>query len=46
MVSVHESARVSLANLNEYQYTAIGKAVRKLLDGYYEKFKEETGLSG
>jgi aspartate 4-decarboxylase len=31
---------VSLANLNEYQYAAIGTAVRKLLDGYYEKFKE------
>ncbi len=37
---VHESGRVSLANLNEYQYAAIGRAVRKLLDGYYEKFKE------
>jgi aspartate 4-decarboxylase len=37
---VHESARVSLANLNEYQYAAIGTAVRKLLDGYYEQFKE------
>lgn len=40
---VHDSARVSLANLNEYQYTAIGKAVRKLLDGYHERFQKETG---
>lgn len=37
---VHESARVSLANLNEYQYAAIGTAVRKLLDRYYKQFKE------
>ncbi|MDJ0950214.1 MAG: bifunctional aspartate transaminase/aspartate 4-decarboxylase [Alphaproteobacteria bacterium] len=40
---VHESARVSLANLNEYQYAAIGTAVRRLLDSYYELFQEEIG---
>ena len=29
------SARVSLANLNESDYAAIGKAIRNLLDDYY-----------
>ncbi len=43
---VHESARVSLANLNEYQYAAIGRAVRNLLEGYYERYQEETGGKG
>lgn len=32
------SARVSLANLNETDYAAIGRATRTLLDDYYEKF--------
>jgi len=36
----HPSARVSLANLNEYEYAAIGKSIRKLLDDYYEKFSK------
>ena len=42
---VHESARVSLANLNGYQYAAIGTAVRKLLDGYHEQYRAETGAT-
>lgn len=36
----HPSARVSLANLNEYDYAAIGTSVRKLLDAYYERFQQ------
>jgi aspartate 4-decarboxylase len=36
----HPSARVSLANLNEYDYAAIGTAVRKLLDAYYARFQQ------
>ena len=33
------SARVSLANLNESDYAAIGRAIRALLDRYYARFK-------
>ncbi len=39
----HPSARVSLANLNEYDYAAIGTAVRKLLDAYYENYSNVKG---
>lgn len=39
----HPSARVSLANLNEYDYAAIGTAVRKLLDAYHEKYTDVKG---
>lgn len=35
------SARASLANLNEYQYAAIGAALRRMADDYYERFKRE-----
>ena len=38
----HRSARVSLANLNEYAYVKIGKAIRELMDSYYEKFNALT----
>ncbi|MXP57891.1 aspartate-alanine antiporter [Pantoea sp. Taur] len=41
----HPSWRVSLANLNEYDYANIGKAIRKLAREYYEKFIAETGAS-
>lgn len=34
----HPSARVSLANLSEWQYEAIGKMTRKVLDELYQKF--------
>lgn len=34
----HPSARVSLANLSEWQYEAIGKMTRKILGELYEKF--------
>ncbi|MEM7436549.1 MAG: bifunctional aspartate transaminase/aspartate 4-decarboxylase [Myxococcota bacterium] len=36
---VDPSARVSLANLTEEQYAAIGKFSRQVLDEYYEDFK-------
>jgi hypothetical protein len=36
------SARVSLANLNESDYAAIGTAIRRLLDDYYERFKNKN----
>ena len=39
----HPSGRVSLANLNEYDYANIGKAIRKLAAGYYEAFVAATG---
>ena len=35
------SARASLANLNEYQYAAIGAALRRMADEYYERYKQE-----
>jgi aspartate 4-decarboxylase len=40
---LHPSGRASLANLQEYQYAAIGKSLRKLADEYYEEFKKTTG---
>ncbi|MCF6776399.1 bifunctional aspartate transaminase/aspartate 4-decarboxylase [Thiotrichales bacterium 19X7-9] len=36
----HPSARVSLANLREYDYRQIGLSIRKLLDEHYELFKK------
>jgi aspartate 4-decarboxylase len=36
------SARVSLANLNESDYAAIGRAIRHLLDEYYARFQQES----
>lgn len=36
----HPSGRASLANLNEYQYAAIGTALRKLAAEYYEDYKK------
>ena len=41
----HPSWRVSLANLNEYDYANIGKAIRKLAREHYEKLIAETGAS-
>ena len=35
----HPAGRVSLANLNEYQYASIGRALRGMADQYYEEFK-------
>lgn len=36
----HPSARVSLANLTEVEYTRIGQAVRSLLDAYYLQYTQ------
>ncbi len=36
----HPSGRASLANLNEYEYAAIGRALRGLADEYYQQFRK------
>jgi aspartate 4-decarboxylase len=38
--TLHPSARASLANLNEYEYTKIGRIVRTLADEYFEEFQQ------
>ncbi len=35
------AGRVSLANLNEYEYALIGRSLRKLADQSYEEFKRQ-----
>jgi len=40
---LHPSGRASLANLQEYQYAAIGKSLRKLAEEYYAEFKKSAG---
>lgn len=35
------SVRVSLANLNDDAYLVIGKAIRNILDSYYERYKAQ-----
>ncbi|MEJ8852068.1 bifunctional aspartate transaminase/aspartate 4-decarboxylase [Variovorax rhizosphaerae] len=42
----HPSGRVSLANLNEYDYANIGKAVRNLADRYFAMWQAEGGKAG
>ena len=40
----HEPAgRVSLANLNEYEYAEIGRSLRRMADEFYEAFLQEKG---
>ncbi len=39
----HASGRVSLANLNESDYRQIGRAMRRLIEEYVERFNAETG---
>lgn len=39
---VDTSARVSLANLTDVEYAAIGKFTRRVLDEYYEDFKKKS----
>lgn len=41
--TTHASGRVSLANLNEYDYANIGAAIRRMASEYYEKFLAEKG---
>ncbi len=38
----HPSARASLANLNQYDYTKIGSVIRHLADEYYIEFLTST----
>lgn len=42
----HPSGRVSLANLNEYDYANIGKALRDMAADFYEQYQKETGRQG
>ena len=35
------SGRASLANLNEYEYAAIGRSLRKMADEYHAEFKKK-----
>jgi aspartate 4-decarboxylase len=37
--SLKPAGRISLANLNEYEYAAIGKSLRKMMEQYYEKYR-------
>jgi aspartate 4-decarboxylase len=39
----HASGRVSLANLNEYDYANIGRSLRKLASEYFALFEKEKG---
>ncbi|SFA86091.1 aspartate 4-decarboxylase [Collimonas sp. OK607] len=41
--TAHASARVSLANLNEYDYTNIGKSIRKLALEFHTQFEKSAG---
>jgi aspartate 4-decarboxylase len=41
---VDTSARVSLANLTEVEYAAIGKFTRQILDECYQDFKKAIVL--
>ena len=37
--TLHASARASLANLNGYDYTNMGRIIRRLADEYFEEFR-------
>lgn len=39
----HASGRVSLANLNEYDYANIGRSLRRIASEFYEAFEAEDG---
>jgi len=41
----HASGRVSLANLNEYDYANIGKSIRGMASEYFARFEQE-GAAG
>jgi aspartate 4-decarboxylase len=40
---VDTSARVSLANLTDFQYQAIGRATRRIVDEYYRLYRSTNG---
>ncbi len=37
--SLKPAGRISLANLNEYEYAAIGKSLKGMMDQYHEKYR-------
>jgi aspartate 4-decarboxylase len=39
----HPSGRVSLANLNESDYRQIGRALRRLIEEYVDRYNKDTG---
>ncbi|GAC1316847.1 MAG: bifunctional aspartate transaminase/aspartate 4-decarboxylase [Collimonas sp.] len=41
----HQSGRVSLANLNEYDYANIGRSIRKLASEFYAQFVAEKAAN-
>ena len=41
----HASGRVSLANLNEYDYANIGKSIRGMASEFFARFGQEAGAS-
>ncbi|MQQ99137.1 bifunctional aspartate transaminase/aspartate 4-decarboxylase [Glaciimonas soli] len=43
--TTHPSGRVSLANLNEYDYANIGRAIRKMATEFYAVFLAQKGKS-
>ncbi len=43
--TLHPSARASLANLNEYDYTRIGSLIRRLADEYYQEFEHRRAAA-
>ncbi|WP_342754072.1 bifunctional aspartate transaminase/aspartate 4-decarboxylase [Pantoea sp. MBD-2R] len=36
------AGRISLANLNEYEYAAIGKALRQMMEHYYKEYTQNS----
>ncbi|ABS61718.1 aminotransferase class I and II [Parvibaculum lavamentivorans DS-1] len=38
----HPAGRASLANLNEYEYAAIGRSLRKMADEYYAEYMKKN----
>ena len=43
--ALHPSARASLANLNAYDYTKIGRIVRTLADEYFQEFSQPKSVA-
>lgn len=41
--SLVEGGRVSLANLNEYEYANIGRSLRAMAEQYFAEFEGEEG---
>ncbi len=43
--TLHPSARVSLANLNEADYIMIGRVIRTLAEEYYREFSDTSATA-